>query len=398
MHYRVRKLIFLLFFSIFLVGAPLLVLYTAGYRLNFTNLRVQQTGVIALSSTPRGATAFLNGADTGAKTPYVIQRLSPGSYAIGLAKDGYRPWEQRVDVRSGETTYITATLFADTQPELLEEATAVDVIGDRSGRFIDLLLPLDETAGTQSVLRYDTVTNVSRTLATFDRSATTTYETLWLNANESVLVLENETETIGINVATGEILEDDALDTATDPLPGYTFTDNGTNTEFRTSDTNILITLLPPGTYSVTFVDDTRAMFVDARDRTYLYTSATGTVSQIAFPSALVDENSDETLFVGSDGNEIDVLDPASGSVTLLTRQSESIIGLSWHTDNQSVLCATASGIFAVARENHETREITTLVEDAAIVGMWPDTTGKHLTFFGTVNGKTGIWSLALTQ
>ncbi len=398
MHYRLRKLIFLLFFSIFIVGAPLLVLYTAGYRLNLTNLRVQQTGVIAISSTPRGASVFLDGVDTGAKTPYVLQRLSPGNYTVTLVRDGYRPWEQRVDVRSGETTYITTTLFADAQPELLFETIAIDVTGDQSGRFVDLLLPFDEKTGTQMVLRYDTVTHVSRVLATLDRGMTATYQTLRLSTDESVLVLENETETVGINVATGDMLEGDTLDAATDPLPGYTFTDNGTNTEFRTSDTNSLITLLPPGTYSVTFANDTHAMFVDARGRTYFYTFATETVSHIAFPSTLVDENSDGTLFVGSDGNEIDVFDPASGSITLLTRQSEAIIGLSWHTDNQSVLCATASSIFAVARENHETREITTLVEGASIVGMWPDTTGKHLTFFGTVDGKTGIWSLALTQ
>lgn len=398
MHYRARKVIFLLFLSLFLVGAPVLVLYTAGYRLNFTTFRIQQTGVIALSSTPKGATVFLDGVDTGAKTPYVIQRLSPGSYTIRLAKDGYLSWEQRVDVSSGATTYITATLFANALPELSLETPAIDAVGDRTGRFIDLLYPYDAEQETQSILRYDTVTHVSRTLAVQSRTAKTAYTSLRFNTDESVLLLANDNEILGIDASTAEILDREALSRAMDPLPGYTFADNGTNTEFRESDTNTLITLLPPGAYTVTFTNEMQTMFVDGRGRTYLFTPSTGSVSQIAFPTTLIDENSDQTLFVGSDGNEIDVFDLATGSTTLLTRQSETIIGLSWHTDDQSVICATPQHIFAVAREKHETREITTLLSDATILNIWPDTTGKRLTFFGTVHGVSGIWSLALTQ
>ncbi len=395
MHYRVRNVIFVLFFFIFLVGAPLTVLYTAGYRLNFTTFRIQQTGVIALSSTPRGATVLVNGIDTGAKTPYVIQRLSPGSYTVQLSKDGYRSWEQRVDVSSGATTYITATLFADAFPKLLFETAAVDAVGDKSGRFINLLLPYDEQTATQSVLRYDTVTHASRTVTTLDSAETTPYSSLKLNTDESALVLDNA---IGIDIATGTRLDANAFARANNPLPNYTFTDNGTNTEFREVTTNTLVALLPPGSYTVTFTDDQRTMFVDSRGRTYLFIHSTNTVTQITFPSILVDENGDESLFVGSDGNEIDVFDPTTGSTTLLTRQSEPIISLNWHTDNQTVLCATPKSIFAVAREKHETRETTVLVNDAVILDMWPDTTGKNLTFYGTVDGVAGIWSLALTQ
>jgi len=398
MHYRVRNVIFFLFFSFFLVGAPLTVLYTAGYRLNFTTLRVQQTGVIALSSTPRGATIAVNGVPVDTKTPYVIQRLSPGTYTVSLNKSGYRSWEQRVDVSSGETTYITATLFADALPELLLNVAAVDATGDSTGRFIDILLPLNAETQTQQILRYDTVTHISRTLAEIESDPASSYHTIQLHGDESTLVIAHETKRVGIDVATGAILDTETLHTNMNPLPGYSFTDNGTHTEFRDTTTNTLITLLPPGTYSVTFTDDQYTMFMDNRGRTYLFTPSSGTVSQIAFPTTFVDENTDESLFVGSDGNEIDIFNPATGSTTLLTRQSESIIGLNWHADNQSVLCATSQRIFAVAREKHETREITVLVDQATILGMWPDTTGKHLTFFGEINGISGIWSLALTQ
>lgn len=398
MHLRVRNLLFLTFSTVFLVGAPVLVLYTAGYRLNFTTFRVQQTGVIALSSTPRGATILLNGVDTGSKTPYVLQRLSPGSYTVALARSGYLPWEQRVDVSSGDTTYVSATLFADATPELLLETPAVDSIDDRSGRFIDLLLPLDHETETQSVLRYDTVTRTSRPLATFPRTEETAFTTLALSTDATVLILSNANETLGISITTGTLLTNDALALATNPLPGYTFTDNGTNTEFRETATGTLITLLPPSTYTATYTNGKESIFVDGQGRAYLFAHTAGTVTRVAFPSQFVDENDDKTLFVGSDGNEIDILDPSTGIATLLVRQSEPILALSWHTDDQIVLYATAKSILAVAREKHETRESTVLVDDADIMGMWANTTGKHLIFFGTREGKTGIWSLPLTQ
>lgn len=84
MHQAARRVIFAIFATTFFVGAPLIVFYTAGYRVNLTTWRVQQTGVIALSSLPKGATVSMNGTALSAKTPYVIQRLSPGKYTIDL--------------------------------------------------------------------------------------------------------------------------------------------------------------------------------------------------------------------------------------------------------------------------------------------------------------------------
>lgn len=122
--FAVRKALFFLFFGAFLVSAPLVVLYTAGYRFNRTNNTVSQTGTLSLASTPKGAESFVNGENMHDATPAVLQRLIPGTRTVLLSKDGYHTWERVVDVESGATTYVTAPLFLDTTPVILGQETA----------------------------------------------------------------------------------------------------------------------------------------------------------------------------------------------------------------------------------------------------------------------------------
>lgn len=334
----------------------------------------------------------MNGKDLGAKTPYVIQRLSPGKYTVKLQKDGYKPWSQIVTVGSGATTYATASLFADAEPELLLNQPAIAVSGEAGGRFIDALI--QDESSNQTIERYDTVTGLSRTFATLEGK----YTTMVRNITGSALVLTNSTEKIGIDTSTGAVLTDEALTEATNALPGYEFFDNGSQTEFRQSSNRTLIALLPPSTYTVTFANQDFAVFSDTRNRSYLFNRNANTVAQMNIFGKRVATSPTEPILATSDGNEIDLYNTTTGEVTLITRQSEPILALAWHTDQRTLLCATATRIFAIEQENYTSRDATTLVDNATIVDMWPDTTGKHSIFYGTISGITGIWSLALTQ
>lgn len=119
--YAIRKALFFFFVGIFLISAPLVVLYTAGYRFNRTNNTVSQTGTLSIASTPRGATTHVNGEDINDATPAVLQRLSSGTRTVKLVKNGYHDWERRITVESGSTTYITAPLFVSEEPVLLAQ-------------------------------------------------------------------------------------------------------------------------------------------------------------------------------------------------------------------------------------------------------------------------------------
>jgi hypothetical protein len=148
MHITARRFLFAFFALVFVVAAPLVVLYTAGYRLNISNRRLQQTGVLAITTFPRGGSIVLNGQNLAQKTPYVVQRVMPSMHSVVLNKKGYHEWSQRVRVDEGRTSYITARLFADSQPTLLNatasalalrsrESTELITVDDASVTFLN---------------------------------------------------------------------------------------------------------------------------------------------------------------------------------------------------------------------------------------------------------------------
>lgn len=143
MHIKLRRLIFVIFVGIFLVAAPLVVLYTAGFRLNISNHQLQQTGVLAINTFPRGSTIVLNGRGLAQKTPFVVQRLMPNLHAITLQKKGYHDWSQRINVEAGKTAYVTARLFANSQPVTLNSQESTLALRSRKGR---IELPPDQAS------------------------------------------------------------------------------------------------------------------------------------------------------------------------------------------------------------------------------------------------------------
>ena len=66
-------------------------------------------GFLTVTSTPSGADIAIDGAPIGETTPHT-RPMMPGAYTIKLSLDGYEDWKQRVQVMSGETRYVQATL------------------------------------------------------------------------------------------------------------------------------------------------------------------------------------------------------------------------------------------------------------------------------------------------
>ncbi len=111
-------------------GAHTLTLYLAGYQnyqstvtvnsgsITYVNAQLVKnsqptTGDIQVSSTPSGASVYLNG-DIKGTTPQNdaldIVALAPGTYTIRLAKAGYNDYTTSVQVTAGGIAQVTATL------------------------------------------------------------------------------------------------------------------------------------------------------------------------------------------------------------------------------------------------------------------------------------------------
>lgn len=124
MPFRYRLIIIILAILIFVISAPLIILYGQGYRYDFQNRRLTKTGSLIIESTPANASVILDGriqrpkwyqqllfykklfglTTVQSNTPTAVSNLLPGQHRIEVQKDGYYPWQKRLDIQAERTT------------------------------------------------------------------------------------------------------------------------------------------------------------------------------------------------------------------------------------------------------------------------------------------------------
>lgn len=108
MESKIRNILFFTLCLIFILLAPVLVLYSQGYRFDFENREVTQTGGLFLRIKPRQAKIYLND-ELIKETDFFfnsafITNLLPKKYNIKVKKEGYFDWEKNLEIRKKEVT------------------------------------------------------------------------------------------------------------------------------------------------------------------------------------------------------------------------------------------------------------------------------------------------------
>jgi len=86
--------------------------YAKGYRINFNQKTISGTGIIQISSLPKGAAVYIDEASTPKDaTDVSLTNLAPGKYKLRLSKNGFIDWTKEVEVRAGLVTQVEALLF-----------------------------------------------------------------------------------------------------------------------------------------------------------------------------------------------------------------------------------------------------------------------------------------------
>lgn len=112
-----RLFLFLLFLFAFLISAPIVVLYTAGYRFDILRGRIVHTAVLTISSEPHGASVTIDDISYSDRTPAVIETILPGEHLVRLEKADYLPWETTLSFQSREARVIgPVILFLQDEP------------------------------------------------------------------------------------------------------------------------------------------------------------------------------------------------------------------------------------------------------------------------------------------
>jgi len=119
-----RRIIAIIFFVLFMVSAPMLILYTAGFRYNFKKTQLTKTGALVIDSEPSGAFVYLNEQKIKSKTPVRLNNILPDEYSIKIEKSGYFPWNKKLNILTQETTFAEdIVLFKKSVPETIKEQT-----------------------------------------------------------------------------------------------------------------------------------------------------------------------------------------------------------------------------------------------------------------------------------
>lgn len=108
MEKRTRKILFFTFFFIFILLSPLLILYIQGYRFDFENKKLTQTGGLFLKVIPRQAQIYIE-EELVKETDFffgsaLIENLLPKRNNIKVKKEGYFDWEKNLEIREKKVT------------------------------------------------------------------------------------------------------------------------------------------------------------------------------------------------------------------------------------------------------------------------------------------------------
>jgi len=107
---RTRTILFLICLLLFLLITPTTIFYSQGYRFDFKNKRLTQTGGLFLKAEPKAVEIYING-QLVKKTDFffgsaLIENLLPKRYKVEVKKEGYFVWEKNLEIREKEVTEV----------------------------------------------------------------------------------------------------------------------------------------------------------------------------------------------------------------------------------------------------------------------------------------------------
>lgn len=157
-----RRLIMFTLISSFFILSPLIILHTAGYRYDFVNHKIKETGVISIDAEPVDANVYINSMFINKKMPIWLSNRAPGIYKIVIKKPGYKNWEKEITVESKQTTYIkNISLLKDSLPTILSDKNISDFFPSFDGGY---LVTINKQEKNTEINLLNTETNQTKTI------------------------------------------------------------------------------------------------------------------------------------------------------------------------------------------------------------------------------------------
>lgn len=441
---RTRKILAYLLIGFFLMSAPLVVLYTMGFRYNRNKNKIEKTGILRVESRPSNADILLDERDTLRTTPASFFRLLPEDYRIRIEKSGFIPWEKTLTVHSEETTFAEViTLFQDVLPRLTIDgdinimrfspdksriAMLVDnndwtelrlyTFADESvsllarhvaGRYDDIefswspqgehLLFTGRDEDTPVALTYR-ITRGFETRDVADVLASPLLSARWSDTEEQILMMTRDgafTQDLGDEDAEPALLSPfahDVLISGTDMVL-LRKTTKGVVLERAPLDdvtAGAEVKTFQTGTYSLQSVRGDHVIVNDeSKQESYIVNMDGGAIDSLGdIPAVRWESATDAGRLLLCNDFEITIMDAETGSRTLITRLGTRIDACQWSPEHDHIITATEGRIQAIEIDDRGERNVIMLTNFPYVHDI--EVIDETLWFSGGIGNQHGIF------
>lgn len=103
---KIRAYLFYLCVSVFLIGLPFILSFALSYKFDSRTFKFRKTGLIAIKTSPSGASVYFGLKLLNEKTPTTITELLPGEYSVKIELEKHYPWGSQVNVEAGKVAQL----------------------------------------------------------------------------------------------------------------------------------------------------------------------------------------------------------------------------------------------------------------------------------------------------
>jgi len=139
---KFRLIYFILVVLLFFIITPLTILYTAGYRYDFSNGVVKVTGGISIDIKPKASSIYIDDILIKQEMPIRLKNVTPKKYTIRIdAGENYYLWEKEIEVKEKQTIYIKEiNLIKKNTPQLFKTGDITKQKISKDGKYLSYIL------------------------------------------------------------------------------------------------------------------------------------------------------------------------------------------------------------------------------------------------------------------
>jgi len=437
---KTRDQLFILFIVFFVILTVFFSLYASGYKFSLSwplkfNKLLQKTGMLIVGTVPSGATVYLNDKPqkdssfkpwkknyltTGAK----IRNILPAEYVLRLELAGYWPFEKKIKINSGETTFAEdINLFLAAEPLLITAAAEGDLSLSPNRKY--LYLPttkqiwnlknnqardLKSTATTSQWLTNDKLL-IAGIIFSPEKASDSNYQkiigteaTHWFYEETTGRLYyqnKNSLNRLEADGRTNTLILSGQDYLTYEPRGDHLYSVSGSAGKIIFQDYNLKnkkidqeLILPTVGQYRFVFDGQATLSLYDEKNKTlYLINPANLSADPITLKNTISWQWLNNGQLLYSNPWEIYLFDLKTNQVNLITRVSEEITKIIWHPDNNYLVFSTAQSLKTVDLKNGI---IINLLSTEKIVNPVLDEKNDYLYFWAKIKGQAGIYKMLL--